>query len=244
MHPNLLLKLYHRQLTRFMKNSSDAHMNDLKLVPYVANKYAADPTYIISQLDKIQEGNLRFLHYKDEYKPELNNEFSTYIVWPIRSGILDVIKTSTTIKIPPRVREKLLKSYGKQFGGEKRIIISSNLSENKKLNYKNQVNSQDEFLESNYKSPEEDTMTNTINNLINNKLLKRLPKLQKQAIKLRFNIAKYTAKRNRNTELLPYEKIGAIMRTTHQTARELCFKALKNMKRYSIELQIEKDAYL
>ncbi len=229
MHPNLLLQIYYKQLTYFIRKSHDLRVKDLKLVPYVANKYAANPTYIVSQLDKIQEGNLHFLQHKDGYKPELNNEFSTYIVWHIRSGVLDIIKTVDTVRIPSRPKKKLLKQYRKGYDSQrKKLIISSN----------------DEYLESNYKSPEEDTMTNTINNLINNKLLKRLPKLQKQAIKLRFNMAKYTAKKNRNTELLPYVKIGAIMKTTHQTARELCFKALKNMKRYSIKLQIEKDAYL
>lgn len=233
MHPNLLLKLYHKQLTYFMKNSSDAYMNDLKLVPYVANRYSTDPTYVVSDLDKIQEGNLRFLQYKDVYKPELNNEFSTYIVWAIRSGVLDIIKTAETVRIPPRERKKLIKSYKKQFfGPDKRLIAST------------QVNDKEEFLESNYKNPDEETMTNTINNLINNKLLKRLPKLQKRAIKLRFNIANYTTKKNHNTELLPYKKIGTIMKLAHQYTRTLCHKALKNMKRYSLELQIEKDAYL
>ena len=60
MHHNLSLKLYHEQLTYFMKKSLDTRMNDLKLVPYVANRYQADPTYVVSQLDKIQEGNLHF----------------------------------------------------------------------------------------------------------------------------------------------------------------------------------------
>ncbi len=246
MHPNLLLQIYHKQLTYFMKKSHDLRAKDLKLVSYVANKYRGDPNYIISMLDKIQEGNLRFLQQKDNYDPELNHEFSTFIVWAIRSGVLDVMKTIDTVRIPPHQKEELLKSYKKSYSGiYKSLFVSTHAQTNKDSKGKPDFRPKDdEYLKSRYNNPEETTATNAVNNLVNNELLTKLPKLEKQAIKLRFNLVQYTSKKNHNRKLLPYERIGAIMKISHQSARILCLKALKNLKRYSIELQIEKDAYL